>query len=74
MASERRVGKHEPVDVGREYIINEGTSCEGRVIVARSGTHFCTVRGVQSGAEWETMCYRLTTPPTSPTIGDRERL
>lgn len=60
---ERRSGKHEPVEIGREYVINEGTSCEGRVVVLSSGTHFCKVRAVNGETEWETMCYRLTTPP-----------
>lgn len=59
----RRVGKHEPLEAGREYLINEGTSCEGRVMLVRCDKLFCTVRSVNSEYTWDTMVYRLTDIP-----------
>jgi hypothetical protein len=72
--TERRTGSHETLEVDREYLINEGTSCESRVLLLKSGDLFCTVRAIDSDYTWETMNYRLTDIPEGYTPPVRKHI
>ena len=54
-------GKHEPVIVGRTYILDaDFATGGGEVEVVASGKYYCRVKDPQTGTEWDTMCYRLS--------------
>lgn len=45
---------------GNRYIIDAKYQNGDEVILVSFGNHFCTVKDPETGAEWQTMVYRLS--------------